>query len=188
MYQIQEVLGGHPIIEFMLHNNKLCESSLEKSPGRTRITYLTNLFDEEDEDEGSEVITTFKRYNFMVADKMEINNDLCSKNIVATCLEYTYKESLFDRANFFLDIIFSQPASSHYKHMLMGLFDLIFEAYDNGEGTALANYSKFFMSKSETFSNVQPPRFSKLIDSSLWTYHSIPIKGAEFAMVVMNDH
>ena len=45
MYQPQEVLGGHPIIEFIFKFSDAVTKSEDKSPGRTQKTYLTTLYD-----------------------------------------------------------------------------------------------------------------------------------------------
>ena len=53
-------------------------------------------------------LMAFKFYNFLVADDMEVPIDLCMKNIVASCLEFDYKEAMFEQCNKFLDMILEQ--------------------------------------------------------------------------------
>ena len=115
----------------------------------------------------------------MAADKLEVPNDLCLKNIIATCLEYEYKEALSERANMFLDMIFNQPVSAHYTSLLMGLFDLI--KVEEGESPILS-YQKFFVS---TFNDNQT-RFSNDIVRTVWSHHYIPINGGEVNRIVLN--
>ena len=74
---------------------------------------MTDLFDQDNE-QLELWFRAFKLFNFMVADPMEIPFDLCMKNLISTCLDFDYAESLFERANYFLDLIFSQPTSAHY--------------------------------------------------------------------------
>ena len=51
VFQPQEALGGHPIIEFVLSHNELCELAKHKSPSRTQLSYLTETFDPDAEDD-----------------------------------------------------------------------------------------------------------------------------------------
>jgi len=106
----------------MLRYDKINTYTIEKSPARTKPTYLTELFDPE-EDEFK--LNVLRDCNFLIADAMEVPTDFCLGNIIASCLDYSFKESLFERANYFLNLIFSQPSSPHYTSLLMGLFDKI---------------------------------------------------------------
>lgn len=72
---------------------------------------------------------------------MEIHNDLCLSNVIASCLDYEYSESLYERVNMFIKIILKQKVSPHYTSMLMGLFDQI-----QGLETPLPSYAQFFNS------------------------------------------
>lgn len=61
------------------------------------------------------------------------------RNIIQNCLDFDAPMSVADRANMFLDHIFSQPPSRHYLHMLMGLCDQILNMQH-----PLRSYAQFF--------------------------------------------
>ena len=156
-------------MEFVLSHNELCELAKHKSPPRTQPSYLTETFDAEDEDEGF-FIEILKDFHLMAAGNLEIPNDLCMGNIIDTCLSYDYAESLSERANMLLDMIFSQPLSPHYTSMLMGLFNRIKDM-----GTPLLSYAKFF----ESAFNDEKTRFSNDMVKTIWAYQRVPVNGGE---------
>ena len=160
VYQPQEVLGGHPAIEFVLGRKELCDSSITKSPGRTQPSYMHLTYDPEDDDD-MVILHSFNQYSIMVADSMEVHNDLSMKNMVGTCLDFNHQ--LIDRANFFIDLILSQPHSYHYQSMLMGLFDQIEEMK-----SPLLSYAKFFKSSFAELNG--PTTFTRPFIKTQWAY------------------
>ena len=64
-----------------------------------------------------------RKYNVFAAHEMEIHSDLSFKNIVQDCLDFDKPQAMFEKANYFLNIIFEmEPTLPHYN-LLMGLWE-----------------------------------------------------------------
>ena len=113
----------------------------------------------------------------MTANPMEIPFDLCMRNLIATCLEFDNAEALYQRAEYFLEIIFSQDATPHYQSLLMGLFDTICDM-----DRPLQQYSKFFLNTNSAFTTFAIP-----ITNARWAYQSIPLNGDKVQIIMNTD-
>ena len=105
-YQPQEALGGHCVIEFVLGNNTVVENSDWRSPQRNKNSFFDKLF-VKDADKKTKLRNDCIKYNVLVAPYMEVHSDLTMRNCIELCLDFDKPQSMYEKANFFLDIIFS---------------------------------------------------------------------------------
>ena len=112
-----------------------------------------------------------EKYNCFLAPWMEIHNDLCMRNVVMSCLDFDKPQSMYDKANFFLDIIFREPPSFSQMELLMGLFDKITTL-----DTPLKSYAKFFVSPDNI--DIATTTFAFMYSLPPWAYQIVP-KNAE---------
>ena len=107
-----------------------------------------------------------RKYNLFLKQsdpEIELSQDLCMRNVIQTCLDYAKPQSMADKANILLDMIFSQNETAHYRHMLIGLFEQVI-ALD----FSLQSYSKFFISHDQN--DIQTTTFAQQHGLPSWTY------------------
>ena len=110
------------------------------------------------------------KYNVLCVDPMDLHMDLCLGNVIQYCLEFDNPKSMYDKANYFLDVIFRQPYSHGHNWILMGLFDKII-----GLGVPLKSYAKFFISWDNT--DISSASFAMQYKRPPWAYQALPIYG-----------
>ena len=104
-YMPQELLGGHCAIEFMLGNNAVVENSHWRSPIRTKDSYLKKLLSGYAKKD--KLFNELRKYNCFAAHEMEIHSDLSMRNVIQSCLDFDKPQAMFEKANYFMEIIFN---------------------------------------------------------------------------------
>ena len=105
----------------MLSNNAVCENSHWRSPLRYQKSNLAKLLDKYDKKD--KLMNEMIKYNVLCVDPMDLHNDLCLRNVVQSCLDFDNPKAMYEKANYFLDVIFRQPYSYGHNFMLMGLWN-----------------------------------------------------------------
>lgn len=88
---------------------------------RTKDSYLHKLM--KGMDNRIKLVDEMKKYSIFAAGEMEIHSDLCGRNIIQDCLDFKQPTAMFEKANYFMKIIFDQPHSFNNYSILMGLSD-----------------------------------------------------------------
>jgi hypothetical protein len=113
---------------------------------------------------------------FLFSDKNNIQNDLCMRNLIQSCISFDNPRSMFQNANRYLDHLFELPPGLHQKNMLAGMMDQVL----NLEST-LESFCKFF--SSNKYNDVTTTSFIDQTDEVVYAYQYIPSNGSDNLLI-----
>ena len=121
-----------------------------------------------------------KKYNIFFAPKQHIHSDLTGRSCIMACLDFEKPAAMYDKANYFLNIIFDAPPSYGHNDILMMLFDKVMSLEK-----PLKNYGKFFTSPDNR--DTATTTFARIYSLPAWAYQIVPKNAKSPFMLVPND-
>ena len=85
----------------MLGNVAVVGNSDWRSPDRNKINVIEKAVGAGDR--LNKLLTALQKYSIFSSPKMEIQNDLCLRNVIQTCLDFRQPQVMAKWANYFLD-------------------------------------------------------------------------------------
>jgi hypothetical protein len=113
---------------------------------------------------------------FLFSDKNNIQNDLCMRNLIQSCISFENPKAMFQTANRYLNHLFELPSGMHQKNMLAGMIDQILNL-----DSTLDGFSKFF--SSNTYNDVKTTSFIDQTDEVVYAYQYIPSNGSDNLLI-----
>ena len=108
-----------------------------------------------------------KKYNIYMAPKMHIHSCLTGRNCIMSCLDFDKPQAMYEKANYFLEIIFDADPNMGHNDILMMLFDKVMSLDE-----PLKTYGKFFTSPDNT--DFPTTTFAMIYNLPAWAYQIVP--------------
>mgnify|MGYP000872788891 CR=1 FL=1 len=120
-----------------------------------------------------------RKYNVLAAHEMEIHSDLSLKNVIQSCLDFDKPQAMFEKANYFLEVIFNMEPTQPHNAILMGLWEQIisFKFF-------FKSYSKFFHSIDNQ--EISTTTFGTMYSLPPWAYQVLPLNGEHQCDIILN--
>ena len=134
-----------------MNNARLVSKFHDAAHSRTQLTIGEIAM--KNNNKSKELISDLATRIHYILNSHRIPMDLCMRNIIQSCLDFSRPQTMAERANSLLDYIYLHDFSIYQMHMLLGMFEQIV----NMEAP-LKKYGKFF--SSNTFNEKDTTVFS----------------------------
>jgi len=133
-----EALGCHCIAEFTLTSESVLKNLKKSIEERSKPNMFYHLFAMHQK---LHKITEIWEATFLYSDQENIQNDLCMRNLIQSCLSYKNPKSMFLTANRYLNHMFELKPGTHQKNLLSGMIDQVLNL-----DSKLSGFKNFFNS------------------------------------------
>jgi hypothetical protein len=166
--QRSALFGCHAMVDYLLNCPSVMGSLVSLAEAGRRDTILDSVL--KDNKQKDKIRECLKENTFLLAEEEEICTDLCMRNAIQNCMDYTQPLSMASQANVLLDHIFSQKPSVYNYHLLMGLFNQL-----AGLEVPFSSYFQFFAANSK--GQEKTTTFVQEINLPIWDHQFVPKNG-----------